>query len=83
MNDNERGPSGDIEDDLRRDVRQALDMSPMQHDHEIVSAVKRLRRLEQACRDLLAAPHPDHFAARLGDEELVALERVKREVGRP
>lgn len=81
MNDNERGPDGNIESDLRRDVRQALDLHPMDHDAKIVAETQRLKRLEQACRDFIAAPHPDHFAARLGDEELVALERIKREAG--
>lgn len=80
-NDNERDADGDIETNFRRDVRQALDMHPMDRDSVIVDEVKRLKRLDQACRDFFAAPRSEHLAVRLGDEELVALERVKREVG--
>lgn len=79
---NERGPDGEFETDFRRDVRQALDKHPMDRDDALVKEIKRLRRIEQACKDLFAAPHPDHFAVRLGDEELVALERVRSEIGR-
>ena len=78
---NERGPEGDVETDFRRDVRHALDLHPMDRDDRIVAEIKRLKRIEQACVDFFAAPRSEHLAVRLGDEELVALERVKREIG--
>lgn len=45
-----------------------------------VSDLRRLQleQLEQACIMLLDAPHHDHFASRLGDDELAAVERMKR-----
>lgn len=42
----ERQPSGARESDFRRDVRQILDMHPLDHDHQIVAEVKRLKALE-------------------------------------
>jgi len=36
--------------------------------------------LYRAVKALLDAPHPDHFASRLGDEELAAVDRLKIEI---
>lgn len=41
------------------------------------SAAERLIKLTEACRRLLDSPHPDHFAARLGEDEMSALEEIK------
>lgn len=38
--------------------------------------------LFNACKALLDAPHYDHFATRLSDGEMSALDRIKAEVGR-
>lgn len=46
MSDNERGPDGLHETNFRRDVRQALDMHPLDRDEAIVAEVKRLKALE-------------------------------------
>lgn len=42
-----------------------------------VAEHNRLLQLQQACIDLLDAPHRDHFASRLGDEELAAVDKMK------
>lgn len=34
--------------------------------------------LLEACKKLVNAPHPDHFASRLGDEELDAVNAIKK-----
>lgn len=38
------------------------------------------QELYEACKALINAMHPDHFASRLGDEGLDALDRIKAEV---
>ena len=42
---NEMSPDGHREDDFRRDVRQALDMHPLDRDDKIVEEIKRLKRV--------------------------------------
>lgn len=37
----------------------------------------QLATWQSACRELLNAEHPDHFAARMSDSEMVAIERIK------
>lgn len=43
---NEMGPDG-RETNFRRDVRQALDMHPMDRDERIIEEVKRLKKLAE------------------------------------
>lgn len=37
----------------------------------------KLAMLEAACKELLTAPHQDHFAVRLNDQEMAALDKIK------
>lgn len=46
-NKNEIGPNGERESNFRRDVRQALDMHPLDRDERIVAEVKMLKEIEQ------------------------------------
>jgi hypothetical protein len=55
VNDNERDPHGDIETNFRRDVRQVLNMSPMDHDDRIVEEVRRLKRFWDEAGERLTA----------------------------
>lgn len=48
---NERGADGSVETNFRRDVRHALDMHPLDRDDVMVEAIKRLKRVEAACRN--------------------------------
>lgn len=38
------------------------------------------RELLESCRALLNAPHQEHFAVRLNDEEMAGLNRIKQAV---
>lgn len=51
-NKNEMGPYG-RESDFRRDVRQTLDMHPLDRDEQIVAEVKRLKKLEKRLADFV------------------------------
>lgn len=37
-----------------------------------------IKELEDACLELLNAPHYEHFAVRLNDEEMAALDKIKQ-----
>lgn len=54
---------------------------PLTHGQRVdvdAQELATLCSLALACTRLLNAPHHDHFASRLGDEELAAVEQMKR-----
>lgn len=44
---------------------------------ELTQCMKELQAYRQAVKELLNAEHYDHFAARMSDSELDALEKLK------
>lgn len=57
------------------DMRRSLHYQAAQ---EIITAL----RIQEACIELLDADHHDHFASRMSDSELAALEKIKKLLNR-